>query len=91
MPIKTIEKKDRVKLTKSLIFEMTKEAEDRLIIDFTVQQKDRDNEVLLIDGCDLTEYQKNKIIQADHSWSIRSTVGSFQWIEKYPTEKSGEI
>lgn len=91
MPTKIVKEEDRVKLTKSLLFDVTKEAEDRLIIDFTVQQKDRDNEVLLIDGCDLTEYQKNMIIQADHSFSIRSTVGSFQWIEKYPKSKPDRI
>jgi len=56
--------------------------EEELIVDFTVQIPDRYKEILLVDGCRLEEYYKNPIIQADHDFSIRSTVGSCKWIKK---------
>ncbi len=53
-----------------------KKGEDEVVFDMTVQIPDRDNEILLVSGARLKDYQKNPILQADHDFSVRATVGS---------------
>ena len=59
----------------------SQKGDDELIVDFTVQVPDRDKEILLVPGAVLDNYRKNPIIQADHSFSVRSTVGSAKWVK----------
>lgn len=64
---------------------------EELVIDFTVERVDRDNEVLLVSGAKLSDYRKNPIILADHEFSVSSLVGSFEWVKLYPNEKPDRI
>ena len=90
METKTITDEIKQTIEKFYIAEITtqkgQKGEDEIVFDMTVQILDRDKEILLVSspkypGCRLDDYRKNPIIQADHSFSVRSTVGSCKWIK----------
>lgn len=68
-----------------------KSEDEELVIDFTVEKVDRDNEVLLVHGANLKNYNKNPVILADHEFSVSSLVGSFEWVKTYPDKKPDRI
>lgn len=90
---------DEAKLEHSYPCKVIKESEMEVIVDWTVQIPDRDKEILLVEpneelgvkGVDLTEYNKNKVMLADHDFSVRSLVGSFEWVKPYPASKPDRV
>lgn len=91
--MKTIKVKsaEEALITKYFPCEVVKESEEELLVDFTVQKIDRDNEILLVKGARLKHYRENPIIQADHDFSVRATVGHCKWVRLYPKEMPDRI
>jgi HK97 family phage prohead protease len=65
---------------KSFLNEGVKAEEDGYIFNVSVEVVDRDNEVLLVDGADLTNYEKNKIVLFNHD--LNKVIGKALWLKK---------